>query len=81
VAGARIAITTFCAVALAIASVLPASAHIDVAAPEGPQAGTGPVTLAFSAESESSTGIVGVQTQLPPGIAPEDVTLAGGPAG
>ena len=34
------------------------------------------------AESESpSVGIVGVKTQLPDGIAPADVSLAGGPEG
>ena len=58
-----------------------AAAHIEVSA-EGAQAGTGPVTLSFMAESESpSSGIVGVKTQLPAGIAPADVSLAGAPEG
>jgi hypothetical protein len=59
-----------------------AGAHVEIRAPEGTQAGTGPVTLTFIAEAESTTaGIVAVQSQLPAGIAPEEVTLAGGPAG
>jgi hypothetical protein len=59
----------------------PAVAHIEVSA-EGAQAGAGPVTLSFMAESESpNVGIVGVKTQLPDGIAPADVSLAGGPEG
>jgi len=66
---------------LALAPAGPAGAHIEVHA-EGAQAGTGPVTLSFSAESESPTvGIVGVKTQLPPGIEPGDVSLAAAPAG
>jgi hypothetical protein len=63
-------------------TVSPASAHVEVSAPEGTQAGTGPVTLTFMAEAESATaGVVAVQSQLPPSIDPGDVTLAGGPAG
>jgi len=77
----RAALTATMAVALAWAVASPASAHVEVSA-EGAQAGTGPVTLVFSAESESnSVGIVSMKTQLPAGIAPADVTLAGGPAG
>jgi hypothetical protein len=67
--------------ALAV-TVPPASAHVEVSASAGAQAGTGPVTLTFMAEAESATaGVVAVQTQLPSGIDPADVTLAGGPAG
>jgi ribosomal protein L12E/L44/L45/RPP1/RPP2 len=74
-----VAVLTTGVLALAVPS---ASAHVEVSAPEGIQAGTGPVTLTFMAEAESTTvGIVAVQSQLPAGIAPEDVTLAGGPAG
>jgi len=69
------------AVAVTLATAGPAGAHIDVSAP-GAQAGTGPVTLHFSAESESSTvGIVGVKTQVPVGIDPAAVSLAGAPSG
>jgi hypothetical protein len=52
-------------------------------ASDGPaQAGTGPVTLVFMAESESSTArIVSVKTQLPEGIAPGDVSLVSAPEG
>jgi hypothetical protein len=77
----RAALTTVSAIALAVAVASPASAHVEVSA-EGAQAGTGPATLVFSAESESnSAGIVSMKTQLPAGIAPADVTLASGPAG
>lgn len=77
----RAVFTTTVTLALAWAVALPASAHVEVSA-EGAQAGTGPVTLVFSAESESrSAGIVSMKTQLPAGIAPADVTLASGPAG
>ncbi|MGK5171918.1 DUF1775 domain-containing protein [Geodermatophilus sp. CPCC 205761] len=57
-----------------------ASAHVEVSAP-GATAGTGPVTVTFTAESESAAGIAAMRTQLPPGIAPPQVTLASGPAG
>lgn len=77
----RAAVTLPAALGLMMAAAVPASAHIEVAA-EGAQAGTGPVTLNFSAESESSaSGIASIKTQLPGGIAPGDVTLASGPAG
>jgi uncharacterized protein YcnI len=57
-----------------------AAAHVEVSA-EGAVAGTGPVTLAFSAASEAASGITAMRTQLPDGIDPADVTLAAGPAG
>jgi uncharacterized protein YcnI len=57
-----------------------AVAHVEVSA-EGAVAGTGPVTLAFSAASEAAAGITAMRTQLPDGIDPADVTLAAGPAG
>jgi hypothetical protein len=79
-AGVRVAVAA-CALPFAVATVTPASAHIDVSA-QNPQAGTGPVTVVFSAESESSSaGITGVATQLPAGIPAADVALASGPAG
>jgi hypothetical protein len=78
----RAALTTAAALGIVVATSTAASAHVEVSASGPAQAGTGPVTLVFSAESESSSaGIVSIQTQLPVGIAPEDVTLAGGPAG
>jgi len=77
----RAVLTATMTLALAWAVAPPASAHVEVSA-EGAQAGTGPATLVFSAESESNTvGIVSMKTQLPAGIAPADVTLATGPAG
>src|SRR3712207_1618419 len=57
-----------------------AAAHIDVDAP-GAVAGTGPVTLEFSAASEADAGITAMRTRLPAGVAPADVSLASGPAG
>jgi len=57
-----------------------AAAHVEVSA-DGAVAGSGPVTLAFSAESEAASGITGMRTQLPDGIDPADVTLAAGPPG
>jgi uncharacterized protein YcnI len=57
-----------------------AVAHVEVSA-EGAVAGTGPVTLAFSAASEAASGITAMRTQLPDGIEPADVTLAAGPPG
>ena len=57
-----------------------AAAHVEVSA-EGAVAGTGPVTLAFSAASEAASGITAMRTQLPDGIQPADVTLAAGPPG
>ena len=57
-----------------------AAAHVHVDAP-GAVAGTGPVTLEFSAASEAAAGITAMRTQLPAGITPADVSLASGPAG
>lgn len=57
-----------------------AAAHVEVAA-QGAVAGTGPVTLDFSAAAESSAGIAALRTQLPDGIDPAGVTLAAGPPG
>jgi hypothetical protein len=77
----RVAVTAAGALAFALVTAAPASAHVEVRA-DGAQAGTGPVTLVFMAESESSTaGIVGVKTQLPTGLVPTDVSLATAPAG
>jgi uncharacterized protein YcnI len=57
-----------------------AAAHVEVSA-EGAVAGTGPVTLAFSAASEAAAGITAMRTQLPEGIDPAGVSLAAGPPG
>jgi len=63
-------------------STSPAAAHVEVQAVGEAQAGTGPVTVLFMAESESQTaGIVRIKTQLPAGIEPDDVTLISGPDG
>jgi uncharacterized protein YcnI len=77
----RAAFTLAGALALTLPTTGQASAHVEVHA-EGAQAGTGPVTVSFSAESESPTvGIVRIKTQLPQGIDPADVSLATAPAG
>ncbi len=57
-----------------------AAAHVHVDA-LGTVAGTGPVTLEFSAASEAAAGITAMRTQLPAGITPADVSLASGPTG
>jgi uncharacterized protein YcnI len=57
-----------------------AAAHVEVSA-EGAVAGTGPVTLAFSAASEAAAGITTMRTRLPAGIDPAEVSLAAGPPG
>ncbi|MGY1682027.1 DUF1775 domain-containing protein [Geodermatophilus sp. SYSU D01176] len=57
-----------------------AAAHVSVDAP-GAVAGTGPVTLQFSAASEAAAGITAMRTRLPEGIDPAGVSLASGPAG
>jgi uncharacterized protein YcnI len=78
----RAALTGASAVAFLLVGSGPASAHVEVSAEGSAQAGTGPVTLQFLAESEStSAGITGVRTRLPEGIEPEDVALADGPEG
>ena len=77
----RAAVTTTAVLGLVLAAAGPVSAHVEASAP-GAQAGTGPVTVAFHAEAESTTaGITGVKAQLPEGILPEQVSLASGPAG
>jgi len=78
----RAALTGASAVAFLLIGSGPAAAHVEVSAEGSARAGTGPVTLRFHAESESSSaGITGVRTRLPEGIAPEDVALADGPEG
>ena len=78
----RGALPIVAAVGLLLMSAGPAAAHIEVFTDAPVQAGTGPVTLHFMAESESPTvGIVSVKTQLPQGVAPEDVALASAPEG
>lgn len=69
------------AIALTFLGAAPASAHVEATA-EGAQAGTGPVTVAFSAEAESTTaGIVSAKVQLPAGVDPSSTILAAGPTG
>ncbi|MGY1707307.1 DUF1775 domain-containing protein [Geodermatophilus sp. SYSU D00697] len=57
-----------------------AAAHVEVSAP-GATAGTGPVTVTFSAAAENPSGVAGLRTRLPEGIDPATVSLASGPAG
>src|SRR5215218_35321 len=80
--GRRGALTAASAVALLLLGAGPAAAHVEVASDGPAQAGTGPVTLVFTAESESRTaGIVSVKTQLPAGIVAGDVSLVSAPQG
>ncbi|MGR6963787.1 DUF1775 domain-containing protein [Geodermatophilus sp. URMC 61] len=76
----RTTATVLMAIVLLAAGTGTAAAHVEVSA-EGAVAGTGPVTLAFSAASEADSGITAMRTQLPEGIDPADVTLAAGPSG
>jgi uncharacterized protein YcnI len=66
--------------ALLAAGTGTAAAHVEVSAP-GATAGTGPVTVTFSAAAENPSGVAGLRTQLPEGIDPATVSLASGPAG
>jgi uncharacterized protein YcnI len=72
--------TVLTAAVLLAAGTGTAAAHVEVSA-EGAVAGTGPVTLAFSAASEAAAGITAMRTQLPEGIDPAGVSLAAGPPG
>lgn len=74
----RAATVAVCTLGLLLVGLAPAGAHVEATA-EGPQAGTGPVPASVLAEAESTTGIVGVKTQLPAGIDPDKVWLAPGP--
>jgi uncharacterized protein YcnI len=76
----RAAATVLMGAVLLAAGTGTAAAHVHVDAP-GAVAGTGPVTLGFSAASEAAAGITAMRTQLPAGISPADVSLAAGPAG
>ncbi|MFJ1708652.1 DUF1775 domain-containing protein [Kitasatospora sp. NPDC088346] len=59
----------------------PASAHVEVTS-STPQALAVDAVVAFDAEGESSSaGIKEVRVVLPAGLAPADVSLAGGPEG
>lgn len=79
--GQRAAVVALVAGGLLLGAADVAGAHVEATA-EGAQAGAGPVTVIFLAEAESTTsGIVGVKTQLPGGVLPEWVTLTSGPAG
>jgi MYXO-CTERM domain-containing protein len=78
----RAAVTAAVVLALVLIGAGPAAAHVEVSAEGTPHAGTGPVTLVFTAESESpGAGIVSMRTQLPDGIAPADVSLVSAPDG
>jgi uncharacterized protein YcnI len=79
-AARRTAATVLMGTVLLAAGTGTAAAHVHVDAP-GAVAGTGPVTLGFSAASEAAAGITAMRTQVPAGISPADVSLASGPAG
>src|SRR4051812_42834754 len=58
-----------------------ALAHVKVTA-DHPQAGASNVTVTFTAEAESeNAGILSLETTLPKGVAPDDVSLVSGPSG
>lgn len=77
----RSAAMTAIALAAGLALASPASAHVEVEA-EGASALAENVTLAFTAESESSSaGITKLEVILPEGIKPTDVTYGKGPDG
>jgi hypothetical protein len=77
----RLALTGALTLGLVALGTAPASAHVEASA-DGAQAGAGPVVVTFSAEAESTTaGIVSARAQLPEGIPPASVSLAGAPAG
>src|SRR3954452_23627527 len=78
----RGAIPVASAAGLLLLGAGPAAAHVEVTSDGPARAGTGPVTLVFMAEAESHmAGIASAKTQLPEGIAPEDVSLVNAPEG
>ena len=79
---ARALLTVAASAALVLVGAPTAGAHVEATPEAGAQAGGGPVSIAFSAEAESaSAGIASIRTQLPAGVPPDSVSLAGGPAG
>jgi Domain of unkown function (DUF1775) len=79
---ARLLLTLAAAAGLLVIGAAPAGAHVEATVEAGAQAGTGPVTVAFSAEAESpSAGIASIRAQLPTGVPPESLSLAAGPVG
>ena len=79
--GWRAVLVALSSLALMVFTAGRAGAHVEVAAPDA-QAGTGPVTVSFGAEAESTTaGIVSAKVQLPAGIEPDQVALTSGPTG
>ncbi|MFE6175686.1 DUF1775 domain-containing protein [Streptomyces sp. NPDC056464] len=77
----RAGVLTSVALAVALATAVPAVAHTEVEA-EGARALDRNVELTFSAESESGTaGISKLEVILPEGIGPQDVTYEEGPKG
>lgn len=78
----HLVLTTAAGVGLILLTAAPASAHVEAEAEGTARAGSGPITVAFTGEAESTTaGVVGLKTKLPDGIAPADVSLASGPDG
>ena len=78
-AARRTAATVVMGTVLLAAATGTAAAHVHVDAP-GAVAGSGPVTLEFSAASEAAAGITAICTQLSAGFAAADVSLASGPS-
>ncbi|BBC31298.1 hypothetical protein SGFS_025920 [Streptomyces graminofaciens] len=77
----RLTVATAVAATAVLLTAVPAAAHVEVEA-DNAQALAQNVALTFTAESESgSAGITEVRVILPKGIAPTDVTYAGGPKG
>jgi hypothetical protein len=76
-----VAVTAAATIVVLSTAIGPASAHVKVTA-EGARAGATDVTVTFEAEAESKkAGIVSLQTTLPDGMSPGDVSLVSGPTG
>jgi uncharacterized protein YcnI len=79
--GRRVVTVALAALAGVLVIAAPAAAHTEIEL-DNPTAGASNVTLSVNAEAESEkAGIASVAVQLPPGLAPAQVSLVSGPAG
>jgi hypothetical protein len=77
----RIAVIVVTSLGVLAGLASPALAHTEIEI-DNPQAGAENVTLSLTSEAESdAAGITSVRVVLPPGIAPDKVTLGTAPAG
>jgi uncharacterized protein YcnI len=77
----RVVTVSLAALAAVLVIAGPAAAHTEIAV-DNATAGATNVTMSVNAEAESTkAGIASVAVQLPPGIAPNQVSLVSGPAG